>query len=164
MAISTDEELTTLVELVRNETTKKGNTKQRIANMLQNFIDSKVNIGTDLVLEFLATQRTNNGIELFELKNTIGQYQSLRLSAGNYVIRFAGNIDLTPYVFICEPVGCIVQSEAETDPPVLLAIRMVKGEDNDFIITVKNGNISYDINILENPIPMKIRCMIAPIS
>jgi hypothetical protein len=43
MAQQTDVQLTTQSEVIRNEATNKANTKVRVADMIKNLIDSKVN-------------------------------------------------------------------------------------------------------------------------
>lgn len=46
MAIKTDAQLSIEADVIRNETIPSGNTKTRVADMLQDIIDSKPNTGT----------------------------------------------------------------------------------------------------------------------
>lgn len=67
-AQSTDEELTTQADVIRNETTPGGNTKARVANMFQALIDSKVSVISSSIVQRVTKNVTS--AELLALGDT----------------------------------------------------------------------------------------------
>lgn len=57
-AQDTDAELTTQADVIRNETASGGNTKDRIADMFQALIDSKVNVAGSKTIGLAASDET----------------------------------------------------------------------------------------------------------
>jgi len=147
MAQKTDAELTAEANIIKDETTPRANSAQRVGEMIVDVIDSKLNkddfsggflsfVGSIFQLD--ATYQTIN-----EVKNDLGAYTITRDAVGQYRLTFSAS----PVQFLETNTYCSISkvNQSNTNEVYIAQIQLIRVSNTEFYFASFNGTDTVDV-------------------